>query len=108
MRYDSILMSALFIPALALFGLYMALPATVVLGIPSVLLMKRCSVRGIWRFATLSAVGIVSGPLVWKVINGTHAVGADRIGAITFGLTCGLACGWTTRRFASEVSKAAS
>ena len=103
MHSDSILMSALFIPVLALFGLFMALPATVALGIPFVLLLKHFRVRGILRFATLSAVGSVSGPLVWNVINGTHAVGADRIGAIMFGLTCGFACGWTTRRFAVEV-----
>lgn len=103
MHSDSILMSALLMPVLGLFGLFMALPATVVLGIPSVLLLKHFRVRGIWRFATLSALGIVSGPLVWNVINGTHAVGADRTGAIIFGLSCGLACGWTTRRFAVEV-----
>ena len=97
------LIGFLFIPVLAIFGLYMALPGTVILGIPSILLMKHYRVQGIWRFVTLSVLGILSGPLVWSAINGAKAVGPDRTGAIVFGLMCGLACSWTTRRFTLEV-----
>lgn len=102
MSGEAIWMGALFAPVLALFGLYMALPATAMLGIPSVLLLKHFGVGGLWRFATLSLLGGLSGPVVWNAINGTEAVGTDRMGAVVFGLTCGFACGWTTRGFALE------
>lgn len=88
-----------FMPIIATIGLYMSLPATILLGTPAAALLKRRGVSG-WRRITIFALlGALSGPIAWTVMSGTEAVGSDLTASILFGLMCGLACDWTTRRF---------
>ena len=84
---------------MAVFFMIVAVPVTMLVGVPLLLALDTWRVFGAVRLGACALVGAVVAPVAWYLVAGDKpGLGLDVTTAIVFGICCGLLCGWRTRQ----------